>query len=238
MTTYWLKFELLSDAALGRGDGLAGVVNAEVQHDEYGLPYLSGKTLKGLLGAECAEILFALERTPAQKTSWQDAARFLFGEPGSGAVEGGCLHIGDARLPHALRGAIAQEFVRLESIPDPDQRQREAAKLQRAMLDSLTALRRQTAMDASTGAPKENTLRTIRVILRKTPFEAELIFLEPPDDLRRGLLAACVRAFRRVGTSRNRGLGQLKADLYEVYPGKDVKPVTEVWFDFFRKAVQ
>ena len=41
---YWLKIDLLSDTTLGRGDGVAGVVDAEVQHDAYGLPYLSGKT--------------------------------------------------------------------------------------------------------------------------------------------------------------------------------------------------
>lgn len=41
--TLWLKFTLLSDTAFGRGDGVAGLVDAEVLHDPYGLPYLGGK---------------------------------------------------------------------------------------------------------------------------------------------------------------------------------------------------
>ena len=40
------------------------------------------------------------------------------------------------------------------------------------VLESLTAIRRQTAMDKVTGAPLDNTLRAMRVILRDTPFEA------------------------------------------------------------------
>ena len=233
MTVYWLKFRLLSDATFGRGDGLAGVVDAEVQHDEYGLPYLSGKTLKGLLGAECAEILFALQhcQKPEALAEWRKAAASLFGGPGSGATEAGLMHVDDARLPRSLRAEISQEFTSLNDSV-------ERATRQRNMLESLTALRRQTAMDAVTGAPKTNTLRTMRVILRETPFEAELTFPRPADEREWGLLAACVRAFRRAGTGRNRGRGRLTAELYETYPGDGVQPVTGSWFDLFRKAVQ
>src|SRR3990172_4158071 len=100
MTTYWLKIKLISDATFGRGDGVAGLVDAEVQHDEYGLPYLSGKNLKGLLGAECAEILFALEHSrPGTMDGWKAAAQHLFGEPGSGVDETGLMRVGDACLP-------------------------------------------------------------------------------------------------------------------------------------------
>jgi len=62
MMTFLLKFTLESDATFGRGDGVAGVVDSEVQHDPYGFPYLGGRALKGLLGDECANILFALEQ--------------------------------------------------------------------------------------------------------------------------------------------------------------------------------
>ena len=36
MTRYILKIKLESEAAFGRGDGVAGLVDAEVQHDDYG----------------------------------------------------------------------------------------------------------------------------------------------------------------------------------------------------------
>ena len=163
MTTYWLKFQLESDATFGRGDGVAGVVDAEIQHDECGLPFLGGKTLKGLLGAECAEILFALtQMNHADLAAWQGAAQFLFGAPGSGMSEAGHLRVGDAQLPADLRLRLHREW---QQLPETKRGLRRVANL-----DALTALRRQTAMDAATGAPKKNTLRSMRVILRETPF--------------------------------------------------------------------
>ena len=73
MTTYLLRLTLDSDATFGRGDGLAGVVDAEVQHDDNGLPYLGGRALKGLLAEECANILFALENS-GKAAHWHGAA--------------------------------------------------------------------------------------------------------------------------------------------------------------------
>ena len=226
MKTYWLQLELLSDDTFGRGDGVAGVVEAEVQHDEYGLPYLGGKTLKGLLGAECAEILHALDQAaPEQKPRWQESARRLFGYPGSDEASYADMHVGAAQLPEDLRAAVANQV--------------RGGKLSREeVLSSLTVLRRQTAMDPGSGAPQKETLRTVRVILRETPFAARLDFAAEPkaDDL--ALLAACVKAFRRAGTERNRGRGALQARLFEQPPGDDPgQAVTETLFDPFRKAV-
>ena len=244
----WLKLWLLSDATLGRGDGVAGVVDAEVQHDELGLPYLSGKTLKGLLGAECAEILFALQLSQPDKAGiWSAAADRLFGEPGS-QYEAGTLHVSDARLPRGLRAALAADFARIEAElreqykDEPDayrqQWERRLGRFQRENLEALTALRRQTALDAATGAPRENTLRTMRVVVRETPLEAEIIARETLSDAEQQLLAACVRAFRRAGTGRNRGRGRLRAELYLNDPSEaDTQPITGEWFVSFRKAV-
>ncbi len=220
MTDLILRIRLLSDATFGRGDGVAGLVDAEVQHDEYGLPYLGGRTLKGLLGAECADIVPNLKSAGANESRrWADAGQRLFGTSG-GTLEGeAVLRIGPAQLPADLRAAIARD-VREKQLTRAD------------VLDSLTALRRQTAMDES-GVPRKETLRTMRVILRDTVLEAPLAFTaEPqPDDL--ALLAACVKAFRRAGTGRNRGRGRLVAELCD----PDGRPVTDAYFDQFRKGV-
>ena len=39
MKTYWLKFTTKIDSTFGKGDGLAGLVDVEVMHDKYGLPF-------------------------------------------------------------------------------------------------------------------------------------------------------------------------------------------------------
>ena len=219
MATYLLRFVLESDATFGRGDGLAGVVDIEVQHDEYGCPFLGGRSLKGLLVNECADILAAVADN--QKKRWCRAAQRIFGCPGSSLADSALMSVGDARLPQDLLAAIKQDIEDRNSTLKPEQ-----------VLESLTALRRQTAMD-ETGVPLDHTLRTIRVILRGTPFEASLDFAAEPsaDDL--ALLAACIKAFRRAGTARNRGRGRLTAELFD-HCGRQV---TEQYFKMFRQVV-
>lgn len=195
MSTFTLSFTLASDTLFGRGDGVAGMVDQEVQHDNYGCPYLGGKTLKGILVNECADLLEAL---PTNKRSrWQQVARQLFGEPGGLYEQASRMQVSDACLPDDVRAAVVQAV--------------ESKKLRRNdVLDSLTTLRRQTAMDPTTGVPLQHSLRTMRVILRNTTFVASLRLQDDADnaDARR-LLAACSAALRRVGTARNRGHGRL-----------------------------
>jgi len=228
---YWLKIVLKSDTIFGRGDGVAGFVDTEVQHDECGLPYLGGKTLKGLLAATCAEIRYALELSRSELlSSWDQSSERLFGFPGSREESSAILHFGDAGLPDDLREVIALD-IRRKHLSRQD------------ILETLTTLRRQTAIDAETGAPQKETLRTVRVILRETPFIARLSFVQEPGDFDLVCLAACVKALRRAGSDRNRGRGSLQAELYDSHPivlngdGNSPAPITDSEFAEFRKAV-
>lgn len=219
MTSYWLEIELQSDTALGRGDGVAGLVNAEVQHEPSGLPFLGGKTLKGLLTATCGEILYALDQSQALG-NWDKVAKSIFGQPGSKRSARGKLHIGGAFLPEDLRQAIAEDVAN-------DKLTRED------VLASMTVMRRQTAMDAESGTPLDQSLRTIRVVLRETVFTARLDFLTEPthDDL--ALLSACVKGLRRIGTNRNRGMGRVSCTLFADETKE--KPVEISLADEFKK---
>jgi CRISPR/Cas system CSM-associated protein Csm3 (group 7 of RAMP superfamily) len=221
MTTYQLKLTLLSDTTFGRGDGVAGLVDVEVQHDAVGLPYLGGRALKGVLGAECEDFIYALDKAiPDQVTPWQHAALRLFGQSGARLTGAAIMRVGPARLPDDLQAALARDI--------------EQKTLTRTeVLDMLTALRRQTALDES-GAPRKETLRTLRVILRDTTFTSQLTFRTDPtsDDL--ALLATTVKALRRVGTGRNRGRGRVQAALLTA-PGEDI---TGTHVAAFREAVQ
>lgn len=231
MTTYWLRLRLLSDTTFGRGDGVAGLVDAEVQHDPYGLPYLGGKTLKGLLVASCAEVLTALALAqPAAEAAMRAHAQWLFGSPGSTHGEAGHMRVGDAELPADLRAAIAREIA-TDKLKAED------------VLHSLTTIRRQTAMEATTGAPRANTLRAMRVILRDMAFDARLTFDAEPGDDTQALLAACAKALRRAGSGRNRGRGRIDAQLFDVNPvprGNEAppSPTTQAWFERFGKGIR
>ncbi len=221
MTQFTIRIDLMSDATFGRGEGLAGVVDQEVEHDRYGLPFLRGRALKGLLVEECANILYALGTAPDEL---KQAAAFLFGQAGSTLNDDAKMPVGAAQLPGDLRRAIEAD---VESGNDV-----EAGKLTRLdVLESLTAIRRQTAV-TETGAPEDGSLRSMRVILRGTSFVAPLHFDAKPDDKALSLLAACVMALRRAGTGRNRGRGRLSARLYE-----DGSDVTDAYFAAFRDLV-
>lgn len=198
----YLQIRLLSDTTFGRGDGVAGLVDTEVQHDEYGLPYLGGRALKGMLAAESTDLLAALKKSlpPHEFDLWNEAEDWLFGKSGAALTGEANLRISAARLPEDLRLAIALEI--------------QQGKLKREeVLETLTALRRQTAMDAASGAPRKEALRTSRVILRDLVFEAAFDLAVEPQALTLPWLSACVKALRHVGTGRNRGRGLVHAEL-------------------------
>lgn len=204
MPEFFLKFTLDSDATFGRGEGVAGLVDEEVEHDELGCPYLRGRTLKGLLVEETSNLLYALKQQGSSRyTEWTAAADNLFGKPGTMSEETGILRVGDARLPKPLR-----DMIRFQQNKHPK------AVTRLDVLESLTDIRRQTALD-ETGRPDEGSLRSMRVIVRQTTFEATLYLTKPPTDTELALLGAATLAFRRAGTGRNRGRGALTAGLLD-----------------------
>ncbi|MGQ9482639.1 RAMP superfamily CRISPR-associated protein [Chloroflexus sp.] len=218
MPAYKLQFELRSAATFGRGDGVAGLVDEEVEHDTDGLPFLRGRTLKGLLAEECANLLYALE-LQGRADNWHQIAYRVFGSPGSTTEDTGTLRVGDARLPEPLRLAIKMSVSKGDLTADE-------------VLESLTAIRRQTSMNEY-GAPEKGSLRSLRVVLPGTVFEATLDFAEAPDDQTLALLAACTLAWRRAGSGRNRGRGRLQAWLLD---SNDVD-ITEHYFRVFAGKV-
>jgi CRISPR/Cas system CSM-associated protein Csm3 (group 7 of RAMP superfamily) len=214
MSTYCLKIKLLSDTTFGRGDGVAGLIDQEVEHDPYGFPYLRGRTLKGLLREECDNLvaLLPLGRPPY----WREVADTLFGVPGSGIGTIARMHVGDACLPEDLRREVALQF---EQEENREKYRGEKRTLTTAdILSSLTTFRRQTAIDPKHGAPTDGSLRSSRVVLRELCFSASLILnTQPTDDLNKmlALLAASTLALRRIGSGRNRGRGHVQCTLWQ-----------------------
>jgi CRISPR/Cas system CMR subunit Cmr4 (Cas7 group RAMP superfamily) len=214
-----IHLTLRSDATFGRGDGVAGLIDQEIEHDTAtGLPFIRGRTLKGLLVEECANILYALElQQSSAYYKFKNTAKSLFGQAGSTLDDDGVMHVGSALLPEELRQAV-----------DASIKQEELKLKSDDVLSSLTTIRRQTAVNEETGAPEETTLRSMRVLLRETELTAQLYFNPGPDREALALLAACALLLRRGGTGRNRGRGRIKVELYD---GKE-KITTKHFADF------
>ncbi|GIV98037.1 MAG: hypothetical protein KatS3mg057_2694 [Herpetosiphonaceae bacterium] len=205
---YYLSIRLLSDATFGRGEGVPGLVDVEIDHDEAGCPMIDGRTIKGLLLEEWLNLRSVLRHPEL----WEVPAACLFGRRGATGDGRSLLHIGAATLPPELRAAL-HESVRMEKLQPDD------------VLRSLTTIRRQTAIDATTGAPETGSLRAMRVLLRETQLVAELDFEKRPDDRTLALLAACALAVRRGGAGRNRGRGRMSLLLHPQLPS-DVRDET------------
>lgn len=221
MAKLYVCLTLCSDATFGRGDGVAGLVNEEVEYEpETGLPFLRGRVLKGLLVEECANILYALG---TKKQVFEKSAQFLFGQAGSSLADEAYLRAGPAQLPDDLRQAVKTDIEANRVSPVK-------------MLESLTTIRCQTAVDEASGAPQKGGLRAMRAVIRETVFTAQLDLLCQPDDpdTSYALLAACVAALRRAGTGRNRGRGRLKARLLDAQ-GRDC---TDDYLDKFAALIK
>lgn len=189
-----LTIMLLSDTTFGRGEGTAGEVDVEVEHDKDGLPFIGGKVIHGLLRETW------LSMRPAFPNLEQAATQVL--GPEADLQETALLRIGDALLPDDVRQWVCYAV----------NRQREALRTKQ-ILNSLTDTRRQTAQSRRTGAPEETTLRASRVVLRKTVFFASLTWFRPPDKNHLQVLALCVLGTRHGGLGRNRGRGFLQITL-------------------------
>jgi hypothetical protein len=232
MPDYTLEITLLSDTAFSMGAGIAGLVDSEIQHDEYGLPTLSGRAIKGLLTNACSEILYALGQA-TEEDRWVRAAQSLFGVHGEMIEAAGELCIGDATLAPDLRASLAHT----QSHPNPS-----VSCLE--IIESLTDLRRQTAMNEC-GAPDDETLRAIRVLISGLTLYAPVHFAEDPEDDEKALFAACIKGVKRAGLGRNRGKGKLKFELTgrsldpKTFSETDSRPPDLIgeWFLLFQKAI-
>ena len=208
-----IKITLKSATTFGRGDGVPGLIDREIEHDEHGFPFLRGKTLKGLLAESAENVVYAAAGEDS-KSEWAKAKNALFGQSGRGLEERGILHIGDAQLPPELRRAL------LDGNWSPED-----------VFYSLTGIRRQTSINEY-GAPEHASLRAMRVLLPGVMLIAPLSFsgAKEPDSSQLQLLAASMLDFRHAGTGRNRGRGWLSAEL-------DDDEVTHSLFEAFGEAI-
>ena len=211
-----LEITLLSDTTFGRGDGVVGLVDEEIEHDaQTGLPIIRGRTLKGLLVEACADILYALGNPEA----WTKEAEWLFGKSGSDLSSQAHMRIGRAELPSDLVLYVQHEV-------------KNKKKTAAQVLESLTSVRRQTAVDeARFGVPQDRSLRSARVLMRGLTLSAPLAFDQTPTERQLALLAACAAGVKRGGSGRNRGRGRLRVAL------KGAQQSHEKLLKFFGKEI-
>ena len=188
----------VSGGRVGRSD----VVDIDVErHPDTRLPWIRGRTLKGLLREEVEMLLPAIEAKAGDAyAAWQAAFERLFGQEAKRSSLPGCFP--DLTLPPALDNA--------EIVADLE--------------PTLTEVRRQTRIDRKTRAAGDHSLRALRAVRPGLAFAGLLTVPHSLDGREKALLAAGARALRRMGLRRNRGLGRVRVGWFE-----DAVDVTEAW---------
>jgi len=200
-----IKIDLLSYTLIGSGEG-AGVIDSDVVLDDFGFPYIPSRRIKGVLKESSQEVCDIL----GVKYSIVES---IFG--GDGFTEGK-LHIGNLYIDNYKK--IKEEIENLKN----DKKSAYNIFINPSQIASYyTTMRQQTSVDEDRGIAKEASLRTFRVLKpnlqfegksdKATPlqFEGKLYEITPLSKREKALLYLASINLKRIGTSRNRGFGEI-----------------------------
>jgi len=184
MTTIAVSIEMLSYWHVGSGAGRGADVDALVLKDEVGLPYLPGRTLKGLL-REGMRTCEDAGRVPAGTTDSLFGKHAAIGDPAGSTP--GSLRVSDGRLPEAERAWLAAA---------------DNAESRAALFDTLASTRLDT-----NGLAEDHSLRAIELTV---PIGLRAEIEGPEDNQWVERLGEAITLVRALGSHRTRGLGRCK----------------------------
>lgn len=183
-----IKYQITLHTDWHCGSGLAAGadVDALVVKDEHGLPYIPGKTIKGLLREALEELShLAQEQFMDQQTFEEDFGYF---DEDKETMKKGAIFFDNAYLVQSEADAILAEG------------------LSQYLFRSISS----TAI-GSDGIAKEHSLRKMQVAVPCT-LEGSIRFVS--DSMYEPLVAA-LGYIKRLGHNRNRGLGRCTIDIME-----------------------
>ncbi|MDP3149834.1 MAG: RAMP superfamily CRISPR-associated protein [Ignavibacteria bacterium] len=209
MKTLKVTLELLSDTLSGSGEGFGAMIDTDVQYDEFGIPFISAKRIKGCLKNSLHDLLempavsdnkFQGQSEAERKESRKEIIEKVFGK--AGAVNSTSFAIGDFLLEdhEAIKTWFAYLIEKYPGIFSSEK-----------ILSAFTNTRKQTKIGNDEVA-EPHSLRTSRVVNRGIKLETDICFEEEDKEVE-GLLALSCANLRRIGTKRNRGLGDVRCEL-------------------------
>jgi CRISPR-associated protein Csx10 len=214
MKEYKLIIHLESDTLIGAAGGHGTIIDTEVIFDPFGVPFIPGKRIKGLLRDSAMEIAAMYNALPKSIDNQMndvpltyEQVEKIFGKAGSDEFSNFYLntdfHIAgyDLLSQHLRKEQLSVEMVK------------------RFFTETIS----QTAIDEDTGSATEGSLRKLRVIKHKLPngaaqaFHGLIRFPEEYFDKMKLIFSN----IRRMGSNRNRGLGHVQLKIEEI-PEADV----------------
>lgn len=208
MEEYSIKINLLTDAIFGSGYSVAGFLDSDVMYDEYGFPYINGKTLKGKIGEMATAFVNMIKSVPEFSDYgevFQQKRDKLFGV--ANEYEHNKLKFSDCEISKNIRDYF--KFHMQSSNITPAE-----------ILEALTHVETATSIDYKRGAAKKNSLRSFRVINRGITLYSVVTSPVKLDDDERIILASSCSLLRHLGSYETKGKGYADVSLF--YEGNNV----------------
>ena len=186
---------LKSDLCVGSGFSYAGTVDSDICFTDGGLPYIPARRIKGCL-KECAEMISS------------EHIEQIFGTRGNDSS--GSLRLSDAYLKDN------QEYLaQLRQLRNSEYRDIFSTQ---AVLNQLTYVKAQTAINKESGKAEDNSLRFMRVVNHYAKENVENVFILEfeIDKIYKEEISRIFKALRNIGMNRNRGLGAVSCRVKEI----------------------
>lgn len=200
-----IRVQSLSPLHLGSGQADINV-DAEVIHDDTGLPYFPAKRFKGLLYESALEVAEMSELAGLNLLNKNEIdALFQHGCLGDTQLIVSNLYLEDYEQMHEDWNYLQEEFPALFQVTD--------------VLEQYTSLRYQTKLDRETGTAADTSLHNMRVVDEGLSFEGQCCV---QNGNRRALeiLALALRNLSQSGLKRTRGFGRIACTMEQ--DGKDI----------------
>lgn len=185
-----IRIELLSDLCTYSGETYNSLVDMDVIYDEYGIPYIPAKRIKGCIREA------TLEMQELGVISTEEYHK-LFGREGN------------QKSIFWLSNAYIEDYKQI--ILDLQKFQKKELVTPQNVLEQYTSMRTQTAVDLESGVADKTSLRTMRVVNKGLVFDAECAVKEEDKENFRN----AVSLVKHMGVSRTRGLGLVRMTVDE-----------------------
>ena len=188
------KIKITTKSPLQLGYGRAGIViDSDVVHDKYGMPYFPAKRFKGLLYESALEIAEIFD----EKIFTKKDIDKLFGQGEDGISR---IYINNFYLKNYEKMYSDWQYLNSKY---------KAFFTAQSILDLYTDIRYQTTIDKKTGTTVDGSLHNMRIIDAGTEFYGEIILIEDCE-LNQKILAFALKNLRFAGAKRNRGCGRIE----------------------------
>lgn len=195
-----IRIELLSDLCTYSGETYNSLVDMDVIYDEYGIPYIPAKRIKGCIREA------TLEMQELGVISTEEYHR-LFGREGN---QKSTFWLSNAYIKDYKQILSNLQKFQVKELTTPQN-----------VLEQYTSMRTQTAVNLENGVADKTSLRTMRVVNKGLVFEAECAVQEEDKKNFRN----AVSLVKHMGVSRTRGLGLISMAVDE----KDEEKSKKKW---------